>query len=94
MPELKKMQKSLYPLLPFKKLLFTSLNNVWTPTVGINQHRYFNDTIIVAGSNESFKMLHYGHELENEFTWKELYNGWEIYSMRVRPSWRRNLLLY
>ena len=50
----------------------------------IYQHLYFNDTITVnLGDQQNFKMVHYGHPLENELFWKGLYNGWEKYSMRV-----------
>ncbi len=84
---MKKMLKSLYRALPFKKSVFTALKKVWTPPVGVYQHLYFNDTISVeAGRGQSFKMVHYGHELENELFWKGLYNGWEKYSMRIWAS--------
>ncbi len=84
---MKKMLKSLYRALPFKKSVFTALKRVWTPPVGVYQHLYFNDTIsVTAGAGQSFKMVHYGHELENELFWKGLYNGWEQYSMRIWAS--------
>jgi FkbM family methyltransferase len=84
---MKKMLKSLYRSLPFKKSVFTALKKVWTPPIGVYQHLYFHDTIsVAAGPGQSFKMVHYGHELENELFWKGLYNGWEKYSMRVWAS--------
>jgi len=76
--------KKFYRLIPFKKAMYTALKNVWLPPVGIYQHLYFNDTISVKLDNQQqFKMVHYGHSLENEIFWKGLYNGWEKYSMRI-----------
>jgi FkbM family methyltransferase len=60
------------------------LKLVWVPPLNIYQHLHFRDTIRVrAGRGEQFKMVHYGHSLENELFWKGLYNGWEKYSMRL-----------
>jgi FkbM family methyltransferase len=52
---------------------------------------YFNDTITVqAGEGKNFKMVHYGHPLENELFWNGLYNGWEKYSMRIWAELTKN----
>jgi len=76
--------KKIYSLIPFKKALFSAVKNVWVPPESIYQHLYFNDTITVKLNNrQQFKMVHYGHSLENELFWKGLYNGWEKYSMRI-----------
>ena len=76
--------KNIYQLIPFKKAIFSALKKVWVPPVGIYQHLYFNNTISVKFDNQQyFKMVHYGHSLENELFWKGLFNGWEKYSMRV-----------
>ena len=81
---MKKLLKNLYHHLPFKKLLYTGLKQVWIPPAKVYQHLHFNDTIrIDAGAGNSFQMVHYGHELENEIFWKGLYGGWEKYSMSV-----------
>ena len=84
---MKKLLKNTYRLLPFKKQLFSIIKSVWTPPVRLYRHFYFNDTIKVdTGNGQSFKMVHYGHELENELFWRGLYKGWEKYSMQLWAS--------
>ncbi|MEO6719171.1 MAG: FkbM family methyltransferase [Ferruginibacter sp.] len=79
--------KKIYNALPFKKAVFTVIKKLWIPPMSVFQHLYFHDTInVAAGEGKSFKMVHYGHALENELFWKGLYNGWEKYSMRIWAS--------
>ena len=81
---MKGLLKKIYHALPLKKEVFTIVKKVWVPPMSVFQHLYFHDTIEVdAGNEKKFKMVHYGHALENELFWKGLYNGWEKYSMRV-----------
>lgn len=81
---MKDLLKKIYHALPLKKEVFTIVKKMWVPPMSVFQHLYFHDTIEVdAGDEKKFKMVHYGHALENELFWKGLYNGWEKYSMRV-----------
>jgi len=81
---MKGLLKKIYHALPLKKEVFTIVKKIWIPPMSVFQHLYFHDTIEVdAGDEKKFKMVHYGHALENELFWKGLYNGWEKYSMRV-----------
>lgn len=81
---MKGLLKKIYRSLPFKKAVFTALKKLWVPPMSIYQHLYFTGTIIVQVSQgKSFKMVHYGYELENKIFWNGLYNGWEKYSMRL-----------
>lgn len=76
--------KKVYGLIPFKKAIFSALKKIWVPPFGIYQHLYFNDTITInLNDQQNFKIVHYGHALENEIFWKGLFNGWEKLSMRV-----------
>lgn len=76
--------KNIYAALPFKKTVFSLLKKIWLPPVSVYQHLHFNGIVKVAlDKKKSFKIIHYGHELENELFWKGLYNGWEKYSMRI-----------
>ncbi|MBC7888527.1 MAG: FkbM family methyltransferase [Ferruginibacter sp.] len=76
--------KKIYSLIPFKKAMFSALKRIWVPPFGIYQHLYFNDTITVKIDNyRTFKMVHYGHPIENELFWKGLFNSWEKYSLGV-----------
>lgn len=86
MPEVKKMLKNVYRSLPFKKTFFTALRKCWIPPEAIYRHLHFNGIILIAagqGDTQTFKMVHYGHQLENDIFWKGLFNGWEKHSMRI-----------
>lgn len=81
---MKKLLKQLYDYIPFKKAVFSLVKKIWSPPMSVFQHLYFHDTITVqAGMGKSFKMVHYGHSIENELFWNGLYDGWEKYSMRL-----------
>jgi FkbM family methyltransferase len=76
--------KSLYQSIPFKQAMFSALKKVWVPPVSIYQHLYFNGTITVPVTNQqSFKMVHYGHEIENNLFWSGLFNSWEKISLQI-----------
>jgi FkbM family methyltransferase len=81
---MKAILKSLYKSIPFKKAIFTVLKKVWVPPASIYQHLYFNGTITVpVNSQQKFKMVHYGHEIENKLFWGGLFNSWEKISIRL-----------
>ena len=84
MKKMKLFLKKIYTLIPFKKAIFSTLKIIWIPPAEIYQHLYFNDTITLnTGHHSNFKMVHYGHAIENELFWKGLYNSWEKYSLRI-----------
>lgn len=79
--------KKLYRWLPFKKAVFTVIKRFWAPPVSIFPHLYFHDSFDVSiGGNKSFKMIHYGHSLENELFWRGLDHAWEKQSMQIWTS--------
>jgi FkbM family methyltransferase len=81
---MKKFLKKLYALIPFKQQAYSAVKKIWVPPAAIYQHLYFNGVIDVKmGNGQSFKMVHYGHQVENDIFWKGLFNGWEKYSLRV-----------
>jgi len=76
--------KTLYHSIPFKQAMFTALRKVWLPPVNIYQHLYFNGTITVPVTDQQhFKMVHYGHEIENNLFWSGLFNSWEKISLQI-----------
>lgn len=76
--------KKMYALLPFKKAIFTAVKAVWSPPERIYQHLYFNDTITIKiNPDQQFKLVHYGHQLENDLFWKGLFSGWEKFSVQI-----------
>ena len=81
---LKRFLKHLYVKLPFKKQLFTILRLFWSPPHKIYQHLYFNGIFSVPVSkNHSFKIEHFGQQIENELFWKGLDGGWESTSIML-----------
>lgn len=69
--------------MPFKREVFSLLKKGWIPSERIYRHLYFKGLIRININNEqSFKIMHYGHRIENEIFWKGLY-GWEKHSMKL-----------
>jgi len=82
--EIKNFIKTIYKEIPFKKEVFSLLKKIGTPPESVYRHLYFNGLIKVNISNgQSFKIMHYGHRLENEIFWKGLYGNWEKRSMQI-----------
>lgn len=81
---MKKIIKAIYSLIPFKKSLFSILKLVSTPSQNLYKHLYFKGVFKVKlKNNKSFKIMHYGFELENEIFWMGLENGWEKVSTSI-----------
>jgi FkbM family methyltransferase len=81
---MKKLVKSIYTLLPFKKEVFTLLKFVWTPSESIYQHLHFKGVFSVyVDSIKKFRIKHYGFQLENAIFWSGLTKGWEKESMKL-----------
>ncbi|MEP6711017.1 MAG: FkbM family methyltransferase [Ferruginibacter sp.] len=81
---MKRLLSSLYKYIPFKQQAFLILKKIWSPPHNIYQHLHFKGIINVkVDESHSFKMKHYGFELENEIFWKGLQNGWEKISINL-----------
>src|SRR5690554_1839034 len=81
---MKKTLKKLYKLLPFKKQFYRFIKLFGTPKKGIYQHLHFVGNINVkTDKDKSFKIRHYGYEVENEIFWNGLFGGWEKVSLSI-----------
>lgn len=81
---MKKILKNIYKHLPFKRNIFHLLKNVWIPPRNIYQHFHFEGVINVSvDKTHSFRMYHYGYQIENEIFWDGLENGWEKLSFKL-----------
>lgn len=79
---MKKLLKSIYLKLPLKKQLFVIAKKIFNPSENVYKHLHFQDNFSVrVDAAHSFKMRHYGFELENELFWRGLENGWEHLSV-------------
>ena len=68
---MKRLLKTIYEIVPFKKQFF-SLIKVFNPSEKIYQHLHFKGVFTVKVEKASFKMRHYGYQLENDLFWKGL----------------------
>ena len=88
---MKKALKSLYKTLPLKKELFSLIKIFGTPSERIYKYLYFHDDIDVkVDESHSFKMRHYGFEIENSIFWTGLTDGWEKLSLSIWIKLVRN----
>ena len=79
---MKKLIKIIYELIPLKKQLFVALKKVYTPNQSVYKHFNFTGVIdLKLNEEKSFKMKHYGFELENELFWNGVQGGWEKVSL-------------
>jgi FkbM family methyltransferase len=80
----KRILKKIYRLLPFKKEVYSFLKLFWTPPHAVYKHLHFTGVFRVrVADNKSFRIRHYGNEIENEIFWKGLKGGWEKKSMKL-----------
>jgi len=81
---MKNMLKNIYEKIPYKKQSFSFLKQIASIPESVYQHLYFNGIITVkVNEKQSFKMMHYGHPIENDLFWKGLYGSWEKKSMKL-----------
>ena len=81
---MKKLIKSIYYFIPFKKQLFDLLKLIWTPSENVYKHLHFKGIIPVKLiQNKSFKIQHYGYQIENELYWAGIDGGWEKISLNL-----------
>ena len=75
--------KRVYSRIPFKKQLFSLLKLFWIPSHSIYQHLHFRGVFEVKVENKTFKIRHYGYEVENDLFWKGIGHGWEGTSLKL-----------
>lgn len=80
---IKTLVRKIYSLLPFKKQVFTLLKLFYTPPECIYRHLHFKGVFRVAVGNSSFKIVHYGYQIENELFWGGINNAWEKQSLNI-----------
>ena len=81
---MKKLLKSAYDHIPLKKEFFSLVKIFVTPSERIYKHLHFHGDIkIDVDKSHSFKMRHYGYEIENSIFWGGLTDGWEKVSLSV-----------
>jgi FkbM family methyltransferase len=79
---MKKLVSKIYHLLPLKQQLFSVIKLFGTPSERIYKHLHFNGVFTVSvDSAHSFKMRHYGFEVENTLFWKGIEHGFENKSL-------------
>lgn len=70
--------RNVYKILPFKRPVFELLKKFVRPSENIYKHLYFQgDFSVQIDESHSFRIHHYGYELENKLFWGGLRNGWE-----------------
>ncbi len=92
---MKKILKKIYKVLPFKQQLFQIIRILPIPHK-LYQHLHFKGIIKVkVDKHHSFKIQHYGYEIENDIFWKGLKGGWEKVSMDlwIRLSKKSDVIL-
>jgi FkbM family methyltransferase len=81
---LKKILKKILHILPFKKQVFSVIKFLFRPSESIYRHLYFKGVFRVkVDATHSFKIMHYGYQLENEVFWSGLNGNWEKHSMQI-----------
>jgi FkbM family methyltransferase len=81
---MKTLLKKTYNQLPLKREIFTVIKSVVTPSERIYKHLHFRGDINVqVDESHSFKMRHYGFEVENTVFWVGLTGGWEKLSLSI-----------
>jgi FkbM family methyltransferase len=81
---MKKLFKLIYKVIPYKKEFFSLLKFIWTPPRNIYMHLHFTGIIkVLIDKSTSFKINHFGYQIENEIFWEGLTNGWESDSIKL-----------
>lgn len=76
--------KRIYKKLPLKKTAFSIVKAFVTPHEKVYRHLHFQGNFIVkVDEAHSFKIKHYGYEIENSIFWKGIKDGWERVSLSV-----------
>lgn len=76
--------KLTYKIIPFKKQVFLILRSLWKPNPDIYKHFHFKGIITVpVNAESSFKIMHYGYQVENDIFWSGLTGEWEKASLDI-----------
>lgn len=82
--QMKTIFKLIYQFLPFKSALFKGLKLIYSPKEEIYQHLHFiGEFKIKVSQNSSFKINHFGYQVENDIFWSGLYGNWEKDSLSI-----------
>src|SRR5688572_12744065 len=80
---MKRIFKLIYSSIPFKKEIFSFLK-IFSLPERIYRHLHFKGTIrLKIDDKSSFKMQHYGYQVENDLFWSGLTGGWEKTSLSL-----------
>jgi FkbM family methyltransferase len=77
---MKKVLKRVYELAPFKKQIFLILRHLKL-SQSIYMHLHFKEWIKVMVDQSSFKIYHYGYQVENDLFWSGVRGNWERQSL-------------
>lgn len=88
---MKNLIKNVYKNLPLKKEFFSLVKTFATPGESLYKHLHFKGDIKVkVDDSHSFKIRHYGFEVENSIFWAGLTGGWEKVSLSLWIELVRN----
>jgi FkbM family methyltransferase len=77
---MKQVLKNIYRNIPYKKNIFQALRGL-NPSRNLYQHLHFEDWIDVTVDEKSFKIYHYGYQVENDIFWSGIRGNWEKQSL-------------
>lgn len=79
-----KLFKIIYNFIPFKRDFFYLIKTFWKPKETIYRHLHFVGIFKVKiNQSKTFKIKHYGYQIENEIFWSGLTEGWEKESVKL-----------
>ena len=80
----------LYRAVPFKQQVFELVRQLVQLPEPLYRHLHFEGVFDVSVNRGSFRMTHYGTQIENEVFWSGLYGRWEGSSLRMWVSAARD----
>jgi len=81
---MKRLIKRIYASVPFKLQIMTLVKKIFHPGESVYKHLYFKgDITIPIDKSNSFRIRHYGYQVENDIFWAGLENGWERVSISL-----------
>ena len=75
--------KKIYASVPLKRQAFEVLRRFYTPPEALYKHLHFKGDFSTSIDGKSFRMRHYGYEIENNVFWAGLRGGWERVTMSL-----------
>ena len=64
-------------------IIHRTIRSVWTPPERVYQHLYFDGPFTVKVGDASFRMEHFGAQIENDLFWRGYGNGFEGRSLKL-----------